>query len=388
MACVNKDNLQYLITYDPANPELVIVENSIAISARSNENFDYWYIQVSCHNSFRCFNINDLVPADVLTKIKNKELFLVIDNGLEPFLKTADGIYYNLVIKELIPESQIILMSSIPNMIDHVKNLSRQLGREEIKVEWWSMFEWSLKEVVCNILQKFPDTLTEKKYIKKFLNFNRRWRLHRPLLITMLYDKKLLDRGFVSLGVSDSNDDNWNKKLSELQHYFSYSQEILDILKRSDEIRNLPSMYLDTKDLVTNRADQTNSTDKYYEETYFSVVTETTFCTAPGYDGSPFLSEKVFKCIGMKHPFILVTAPNSLQYLKKLGYRTFESIIDESYDLEIDDAKRILMIVNEIERLCNLTGDDLNKWLEEAREICEHNFNLLKNKTNFLFAMN
>lgn len=388
MPCINKDSLQYLITYDPLNPQLIQVQSSIAIPARKEEKFDYWYCQVSCHNSFKCFNINELLPSDILDKLKNKQIFLIVDNGLEPFLKTADGIYYNLVIKEQIPESQIILMSSIPTMIDHVKNLAKQLGREEIKVEWWAMFEWSCRNAVRHSIPEFPNTLENKKYTKKFLNFNRRWRLHRPLLVTMLYDKNLLDSGYVSLGVSDFNDDNWDKKLLELRHYFSYSPEIMDILKRNTQIKDLPPMYLDTEDLVTNRADQTISTNEYYENTYFSVVTETTFCTSPGYNGVPFLSEKVFKCIAMKHPFLLVTTPNTLQYLKKLGYKTFESIIDERYDNEENDAKRMLLIVNEIDRLCNLSEDELIDWLEQAKAICDYNFDILKNKLNSIHPMN
>ena len=209
MPCINKNNLQYLIAYNPANPKLVIVEGSAAVNARTDEDFDYWYIQVSCDNSFKCFDIREIIPNDIFDKIINREVFLVVDNGLEPFLRTADGIYTQLVVKEKIPPEQIILMSSIPTMIDHVKILSKEFGCGEIKVEWWSMFEWSLRNYIVHDRTHFPRTLISKRYNKKFINFNRRWRLHRPLAVLMLKDKGLLDLGYVSLGKSDLPNGDW-----------------------------------------------------------------------------------------------------------------------------------------------------------------------------------
>lgn len=387
MSCINFP-LPHLIAYDPANPRLHMVENATGVMVRKNENFDYWYCQISCHNSFVCFDINELIPADVMAKIKNKELFLVVDNGLEPFFSSADGIYHNLVIAANIPASQIIFMASAPGMIDYVTALAKQLGQEMIKVEWFSMFEYQLYDVITNQLTNPLDTLQFKQYDKKFINFNRRWRLHRPLMITMLHDRNLLDKGYVSLGTSDFGQDNWDSRWNELLRYYRSSPEILEILYRAESVKQLPPMYLDTQDLVTNRAEQTNTTDNYYTNTYFSVVNETTYHTKPGYDGVPFLSEKIFKCIAMKHPFILASAPLSLQYLKQLGYKTFDTLIDERYDTELDDGKRMIMIVNEIERLSNLTENELRAFLITAKMICNHNYTVLKSKQNFILAMN
>jgi hypothetical protein len=388
MACINKNKLPYLITYDPNNPRLLIVEGSSAVSARTDETFDYYYIQFSCANSFRIYDIEKIIPSDVLLKIRNQEVFLVLDNGLEPFFESADGIYNNLVLTKKIPAKQIIFMASAPTMIDHVRYLSKKLNEEEINVEWFSLFEYQLWDVISHQLTVPLDTLTFKKYDKKFINFNRRWRLHRPLMILLLKDRGLLDSGFVSLGVSDYNQDTWNYRLSELLTYYSDKKEILEIIQRNLDIKNLSPMYLDTNDLRTNRAEQTSSTDRYYLNSYFSVVNETTYHTNPGYDGVPFLSEKIFKCIAMKHPFIMVSAPNSLQYLRELGYKTFNNLIDESYDSEIDDGLRILKIVDEIERLVNLSDNQLQDFLIEAKEICDFNYKILKDKKNFIRRMN
>ena len=386
MPCINFP-FPHLVAYDSNNPQLHMVYGATGVYARKGETFNYWYCQISCHNSFKCFNINQLMPPEVMAWIKNKEIFLVIDNGLEPFLSSANGIYQNLVIAENIPAEQIIFMSSAPTMIDHVKTLSAQLGEDMIQVEWFSMFEYQLYDVITNQIKEPLDTLQHKDYTKKFINFNRRWRLHRPLIVTLLHDRNLLDQGYVSLATSDFKQDSWKSRWAELLRYYNRHTEITKILNRAESVKSLPPMYLDTTDLVTNRAEQTHSTDEYYLNTYFSVVTETTYHTSPGYDGIPFLSEKVFKCIAMKHPFILVTSPHSLQYLKQLGYKTFESLIDESYDNELDDGNRMIKIVNEIERLCNLKDTELTNFLVESKKICSYNYNVLKNKNSFIRKM-
>jgi hypothetical protein len=388
MTCVNIKQIPYLVAYDPNNAKLHIVESSAGISARNNPEFDYWYCQISCHNSFSCFNINDIMSPEVMQRIKNKELFLVVDNGLEPFLRSADGIYHNLVIKENIPAEQIIIMSSVPTMIDHVKQLARELQQPEIKVEWFSLFEWSLRDYVLHSNHLLPQTLERKNYNKKFINFNRRWRLHRPLLVMILRDRDLIKHGYVSLGESDLPGGNWERKINELQRYYKDAPQILEIIDRNHDIVDMPNLYLDTMDLVTNRAEQTDSTNLYYSDSYFSVITETTYHTDSGHDGVPFLSEKVFKAVAMKHPFILVTAPNTLRYLKKLGYKTFSSIIDESYDTELNDAARIIKIADEIQRLCNLSETELDSFLESARQICSYNHKILKYQRTTIHRMN
>ena len=79
---------------------------------------------------------------------------------------------------------------------------------------------------------------------------------------------------------------------------------------------------------------------------------------------SVFFSEKVFKPIAFKHPFILIAPPGSLSALKSLGYKTFSGLINESYDQERDDdVKRLIAILEETKRLDLLKGQELTDWL-------------------------
>jgi hypothetical protein len=71
--------------------------------------------------------------------------------------------------------------------------------------------------------------------------------------------------------------------------------------------------------------------------------------------------------------------PGTLATLKKMGFKTFDHIIDESYDLIVDPIERRTALVKEIKRIAGL---DLNNLAELSKDIVEHNFNLLIEKKN------
>jgi len=392
MKILNK-KIPLINTYDFNNPSIEFTENLTtgACVLRDEFAFDFkfrvWYCLFSCENSFKIYNIRKLVEQPILDKVLAKKAFLVLDNALEPFTKSIDSIYENIVIKEQIPSSQVILLTAMPDAKNYSDNLSKTLNQQSIRIFKYPVFEHDLHRAVKFVHQyKLPNTLAIKHYDKKFLNFNRRWRLHRPFLITLMHGRNLLNNGYISFGPCD-NKDTWQHRWPELMHYFRKNPNILEILNKFESVKELTPLYLDTDELHINRADSTPSTNKYYENTYFSVVTETTYFTNEWYHSARFLSEKIFKPIAMKHPFILASVPKSLEILKSMGYKTFSPFINEDYDNELDDGKRMLMIVSEIERLCNLDVQELEKFILFAREICTHNYNVLMSKNKFITVL-
>jgi len=102
----------------------------------------------------------------------------------------------------------------------------------------------------------------------------------------------------------------------------------------------------------------------------FHVVTETVY-----FQDKLHLTEKVFKPIVAKRPFLLVSAPGNLAYLKRYGFRTFDRWIDESYDQESDHYVRIEKITFEIAKLCAMSPELLKQMHQDMQEILEYNFN-------------
>jgi len=105
----------------------------------------------------------------------------------------------------------------------------------------------------------------------------------------------------------------------------------------------------------------------YGYDALWHVVTETVY-----YDESLHLTEKIFKPIVSKRPFILVGAPGNLAYLKRYGFRTFDRWIDESYDEEADPTRRTDMVVHELEKL---SKRDITQQHKEMQEVLDYNYN-------------
>lgn len=378
----------FLDTYDSNNPKAKIVDNSITSAALAiqSSNFldeEVWYCMLTTEYGLKKFDIKKLIGRKVFERIIKKEVTLVFDCSFEPFLKIIDAIYEEVVIKHNVPSSQIVFITNMYDAHNYNNEVVRKLNQPSICILWFSALEFMAKEY----LTTEPNTLETKEYNKKFLNLNRRWRSHRPLLVLLLKHRNLLDKGFVSFGPCEDHTGNWDKVWHGLKSLAYGNTEMTDAIKESDSIRSMPPLYLDTDNLHVNHVELTDATKKFYRDSYFSIVSETTFFYKHKDQNSRFITEKTFKAIAMKHPFIIVSLPKSLDVLKHLGYKTFSPWIDESYDLEYDDNKRMMMIVNEIERLSNLSPSDLEHFLVAMREISSYNYNVLQNKKEFIYGM-
>lgn len=110
----------------------------------------------------------------------------------------------------------------------------------------------------------------------------------------------------------------------------------------------------------------------YSFQGFWHVVTETVY-----YDNIQHLTEKIFKPIAIRRPFILVGAPGNLAYLKSYGFKTFDRWVDESYDEETDPQRRIQMIADEIEKL---SKQDIKTIHAEMQDVLEYNHQHLYGK--------
>jgi hypothetical protein len=99
------------------------------------------------------------------------------------------------------------------------------------------------------------------------------------------------------------------------------------------------------------------------------VVTETVF-----YGRRHHLTEKTFKPICLRMPFVMVSAAGSLEYLKRYGFRTFSDIWDESYDDETNDDLRLDKISQLLKDLDDQSPQELQKIYQSTIPILEHNF--------------
>jgi hypothetical protein len=141
-------------------------------------------------------------------------------------------------------------------------------------------------------------------------------------------------------------------------------------IKYINELLSKLPIELDTEHLSKNRKTNfgaKNNMKEWYSETYVNLVTETFF------GPNVFLSEKIFKPISNLQPFIVLGDYRMLAELRKLGFKTFEPFIDESYDEEIDPYKRMEKIEIEIVKLKNKTIEEIHNWYYSIIDVLLYN---------------
>jgi hypothetical protein len=192
--------------------------------------------------------------------------------------------------------------------------------------------------------------------LNHIINDNRSYRM---LLISMLKENNLAEYGIISAPLL-------NQSIVKEEIFNNHSK--LSNVSKKHIIENLwpaaAPMIIDDVEYASASA----FIPDYFYTALWNIVTETNF-----YDEKLHLTEKIFKPIVTKRPFILVSSPGNLAYLKSYGFKTFDKWIDESYDCESDHDLRLKMIVHEIKKLCRLSESELDKMYQEMQSVLEYN---------------
>jgi len=115
---------------------------------------------------------------------------------------------------------------------------------------------------------------------------------------------------------------------------------------------------------------------RIFNETAYSVVAETNYN-----NHYSFFTEKIVKPILAKRLFIVFSGKNYLRNLRSLGFKTFDGIIDESYDQISDINERGQLIINQMKYLFE---QDQTEILNKTKPIVEHNYNHMINTDWYL----
>jgi len=124
----------------------------------------------------------------------------------------------------------------------------------------------------------------------------------------------------------------------------------------------------------------------YYHDIFVDIVTE------PNVMGTNFLvTEKLWRCIVARRPFIVLGTANYLHNLRKLGFDTFYQYWDESYDGQIGQT-RIGHMLEVIDRLATWDTEQCSQTLNRMQPILDHNLQVFKsldyNKLAKVFDIN
>ena len=106
-----------------------------------------------------------------------------------------------------------------------------------------------------------------------------------------------------------------------------------------------------------------------YQQCAYSAVTETN-----AQHNYVFFTEKIARAIVCKRLFVVLSSYRYLHYLRQAGFQTFDNVINESYDLEVDDTRRWRMAFEQMQVLATM---DQQQVLEQIQPIVKHNHQVL-----------
>ena len=208
---------------------------------------------------------------------------------------------------------------------------------------------------------------------KKYITFNRITggaRAYRSFLIAELARNNILDQGYVSY--SDTCP----------EHGIHYEQNILAtygergvaaeyiIRARYALDRIQYPLRIDNAGAIPNGSYIMGARQQLMSS-FLHVVTETCF-----WEGKTHLTEKIFKPIVARQPFVLLGSTFNLRYLRSYGFKTFDSWWDESYDVVIDPIARLQAVVKIVQEISSMSNADLESMLLGMQNVLEHNYNL------------
>jgi hypothetical protein len=218
----------------------------------------------------------------------------------------------------------------------------------------------NFKEIVESIKNK-----TIRPY--KFILMSRREAAHRFAALEVLFPIK--DQGLIAMAKDIPSPNTVNRE-QFAKLYPSLSDNFYDNI-----YPQLPLVIQDDIDPRTNPV--TDYSIEKFKNSTLHIVPETWHETTTRFDYM-FFSEKTFKPIWHLQPFIIIGNVGSLKALRKLGYKTFNGLIDESYDSIENPEDRIIAIGNSVRAFCLKTPKEIAQVMYDMLPILEHNYKLVK----------
>lgn len=162
-------------------------------------------------------------------------------------------------------------------------------------------------------------------------------------------------------------------------------QDLLDWQQRLPEFQDPDFIsaiepYLGAADSVseqhnTNEGLTANAGGWPFDPAIFTTSRVSYCCESYDFDkpgDQPLITEKTYRAIINRHAFVIQSTPGKLNILKDMGYRTFDSLIDETYNLCSKQGQH----VNETVRAAKLLLQATTTNQDLVQEIVDHNWQL------------
>ena len=344
-----------------------------------NSNQTWYYILTFCNTDqlYDSFEL-DIIDPDVLDNIMTGNCKLLLVNLGEshlsdPWMASTVKLFDRLVLDLKLPGDKIVWMSNGIHGQQAWEAYTSKHGLDDHGIHHVTFKEFFLVD---------PNVLAQTDIPRRrFMFLQKNPRHHRMVFANWMHKHKI--DAHMSF---DLREDTKERLKDSALKYTSLGINLDDI----EEFYKAIPLSVDGANLQTNEGIHlmpfninNPKMTIALERTGIQIVGET-YLDHPGV----FFTEKTIKPIISKCPFIILGQPGSLTELRKLGFKTFGPLIDESYDLIQDHDERMLAVANEVLRLSELSDSDFGGIKEQTIEVCEHNFHNLHNFSDRAFNIN
>jgi len=318
--------------------------------------------------------IMDLLPAhDIKNLVPGKDGPLFIFYDQEPFYGKFNHQLFDHINKLAGPH---ILVTTEKDS-EPVKEIQKKYGWP---VVYYFHHAFAASDWYRGIKYDSSYTMPADRSVKKkFITFNRITsgrRVYRSLFVNELIKRKLVDHGHISYSKNCIDGSDLYSNLLDQSTECNIPNWLIQQTVANVE-NTTHSFRIDYSDQIPN---QSFSLEPIIEaqESFVQVVTETCF-----WETKKHLTEKIFKPILLRQPFMLLGCAHNLEYLRSYGFKTFGDYWDESYDTIDDPYQRLEAVAGQLELLCQKSNDELTGMLHSMEDILNHNYELF-NSPEFL----
>ena len=314
------------------------------------------------------------MPENVFNRIRERTAYLLVTIPMESPLRDNElAQIENYFRNSGLPLSQIIYLTCSPNCQELYDDycVRHNKPNEGLQFEYLPFYFYIYKDLTANKQTEY--TIGKKE--KTFLMFNRRWgsQVQRVLMLAYLHKNNLIEHFHISFPKIEI--DNGGTYTDHARQFFS-RLTTENIITDSDleQIENRLPLILDTPNHKLNLMfDEFESTKQFYDSSFVHLIAETNFFTKIIH-----LTEKSYKPIAYKQPFIMFAAKGSLKALQEQGFNTFGNLWNEDYDDETDDTARFFKILDLIKEIAAWSDEKKRLVSMFVKNIVDHNYHVLQ----------
>ena len=316
-------------------------------------NFLVFQLETEWTNSERAALTHSNEFMELLIKLQSYDFYFIADNtGCgDHWVDKLSLNFHSLLHKSMINFNRLIIAN----------NDSSRVGLNKIKYGSYIMstcffpnfFLSTYNHLKSYVTELNPNTVPDKK----FLCLNRRMVNEKYKIIDGLYDMGLLNDTRFTWVINYTNKDLLNK---ELLNELKIDVDNFKPIQLEDDVMYGGDLIMEEYLFTIN--------PKWYYKSKVNIIAETML-----YPNLIHMTEKTWKAIYLGVPFVIYSpSKHYLKTLRDMGFKTFNSVINEDYD-EMDGDHKIKHIINSAVELSNVYNT------QEVLDICKFNQDLYFN---------